>query len=270
MWKEQQINVPVNCFTPGIATILKVLVPCKSCSNYLVFIKKKKMKISSFYKAHGSVPRGQCACLWFSDSQLSLLPGCHAVVPVCLGPCGTGTSEDLWAQRWLLAPNKTPTGPSCKEGIYNNLKYSSSETEFGSSSHFWAPLMSFASWFPKPENFQGILKVNLNWECFKIHHLEKVPHCWYRSFVLHVGRSWLLRLVKCWSKSVSSENLETVPLVCPLIFLRDMHVYSVKFSATSRREERNHLVIRKFLLPPGCNCVPWKLMVRHFSHSYSI
>lgn len=40
MWKEQQINVPVNCFTPGIAAIRKVLVPCKAVVS--CFYKEKK------------------------------------------------------------------------------------------------------------------------------------------------------------------------------------------------------------------------------------
>lgn len=92
--------------------------------------------------------------------------------------------------------------------------------------------------FQIQKKFQAMLKVKLNCECFEIHHLRKVPHCWCRSFVLHVCRSWLLRFVECWGKSVSGENLEIVPLVYPLIFLRDAHVYLGKSSAFRRREER--------------------------------
>lgn len=74
-----------------------------------------------------------------SSSVLHSCSCCQAVTQwylYALGHVGLGPRELLCAQRWPLAYNKTPTGPSCKEGIYNVLKYSSSAARYGHNFYF--------------------------------------------------------------------------------------------------------------------------------------
>lgn len=136
-----------------------------------------------------------------------------------------------------------------------------SVTEFGSSSHTWAPQRVVLPGFQNQKNVQGI-NWSLIWTEKVLHQLRKVPHCWYRCFVLHADVSWLLRFMKCQSKWASCENLETVSLVYLLTFLRGVCAYLVKSSAFSTIEERKHwtLVLRKPWLPLGIKWISWRLM----------